>query len=149
MMLSVEAFVLKKTMETAMTTTRFTQLPTECVTGFSRDSSAYEASTSAVRHTPASTVFSSASALMSVFELKRCSSPGPSSTATTGTMSTMAAMVMHANRFTSSSVPADTESSSESRDSSTMYFFEMTLRDWNARLDAIAVEKPYLCNSQQ
>ena len=73
MMLSMEAGVLKTMMDTPITTTRFTQLPTECVTGLSRDSSAYDASTSAVRHTPCFTPTVSAHGDTHTAHRPRCS----------------------------------------------------------------------------
>ena len=43
-------------------------------------------------------------------------------------------------------LPPDSRDSSEF---STMYFLEMTLRDWNARFDPIAVTNPYLPHAPQ
>lgn len=50
----------------------------------------------------------------------------------------------HAHARTSSRGAKLCPSSSDSREDSTMYFLEMTFRDWNIRFDPMAVVKPYL-----
>mmetsp|Transcript_8884 Transcript_8884/g.21438 ORF Transcript_8884/g.21438 Transcript_8884/m.21438 type:complete len:225 (+) Transcript_8884:609-1283(+) len=83
-------------------------------------------------------------------DAKAAASLGPSRSSTTGMISAVAAREMHANRLMSSRTLRDSVGlcSRDSSELSTMYFFEITFRDWNARFDPMAVRNPYHVNER-